>query len=109
MSSMPSGCGQASSACRRSATQTPPVWMPTISVSGASAGLIASASRSISVLASGSEACIEKSLQDELRGDGVEQGLVLPAVDAACVELGLGYRAGVALVHQEHRQLEARF
>src|SRR5512139_112257 len=109
MSSVPSGSVHCSSACRRSATHTPPVWMPTISVSGVSVGAMASASRATSVLASGSEACIEKPLQYELRGHGVEKRLVLLAVDAACMELGFGCRAGVALVHQKDREIEARF
>ena len=92
-----------------SATQTPPVWMPTMTVLGASVGAIASASCAIRVLASGNEACIEKSLQDELRGDRIGQRLVFLAVNAAFVKFGFGRRAGVALIHQEHRQLEVRF
>src|SRR5512143_1362274 len=109
MSSVPSGWAHCSIACRRSATHTPPVWMPTTRVSGASVGAMASASRAISVLASGSEACIKKPLQYELRGDRIEQRLVLLAVDAARMELGLGRRAGMALIHQKYRQIEMRF
>src|SRR5512143_3081278 len=106
MSSMPSGCVQFSSACSRSATHTPPLWMPTTRVSGAKLGAMASASRAISVLASGNEACIEKPLQYELCGNRVHVGPVLLAVDAVCMEFGLGRRAGVALVRQKNRQLE---
>src|SRR5512139_3939551 len=109
MSSVPSGLVHCSSTCRRSATHTPPVWMPTISVSGVRVGAMASASRAISVWASGSEACIEEPLQNELCGDGIRQRLVFLAVDAACMELGFGCRAGVALVHQKNREIEAGF
>src|SRR5512139_30164 len=109
MSSIPSGRAHCSVACRRSATQTPPVWMPTMTVSGVRVGAMPSASRAISGSTSGNEACIKKSLQYQLGSHGVEQRLVLLAVDAAFVQFGFGRGAGVALVHQKYRQIEARF
>src|SRR5512139_220063 len=109
MSSVPSGRAQCSIACKRSATHTPPVWMPTMTVSGVSVGAMASASRAISGSTSGNEACIKKSLQYQLGGHGVGQRLVLLAVDAAFVQFGFGGGAGVALVDQKHRKAEARF
>src|SRR5574340_752397 len=104
MSSVPSGAAHCSRACSRSATHTPPVWMPTISVSGVSVGAMASASRAMRVLASGREACIEEPLQNELGGDGVRQRLVFLAVDADRVQLGFGCRARMAFVHQKNRE-----
>src|SRR5574340_893959 len=71
MSSVPSGSAHCSRACRRSATHTPPVWMPTMAVAGVSVGAMASASRAIRESTSGNEACIEKSLQYQLGGHGV--------------------------------------
>src|SRR5574340_176993 len=103
MSSVPSGRAHCSRACRRSATHTPPVWMPTMAVAGVSVGAMASASRAIRGSTSGNEARIEKSLQYQLGGHGVRQRLVLLAVDAAFVQFGFGRRAGVALVDQKHR------
>src|SRR3569832_1325553 len=98
MSSVPSGWAHCSNPCRRSATHTPPVWMPTISVSGVRVGAMASASRAISVLASGNKACIEKPLQYELSGDGVRQRFVFLAVDAACMQHKNNNQADVAFV-----------
>src|SRR5512139_390442 len=104
MSSVASGSLQPSCACRRSATHTPPVWMPTMTVSGVRVGAMASASRAISGSTSGNEACIEKPLQYQLGGHGVCQRFVLLAVDAAFVQFGFGGGAGVALVDQKHRK-----
>src|SRR3990170_3451482 len=97
MSRSPSGSLRPSAACRRSATQAPPVWMPTMALAGPMRLRSSAASWAQSASASGS-AATEILFEDQLRSDRVHG----PALRAAQPALGLHRR--IALVDGRHRQ-----
>src|SRR5512138_1228590 len=77
MSISPSASFSPSSLCSRSASQAPPVYSPIIAVFGPMRGRSSPASCSHSASASGS--FVKVLLQDELRGDRVDAGLLYAA------------------------------
>src|SRR3989337_2509267 len=97
MSRSPSGSLRPSVACRRSATQAPPVWMPTMALAGPMRLRSSAASCAQSASASGS-AAMEILLEDQLRSDRVDGPALGAAQPAFCL------RRRVALVHGLHRQ-----
>src|SRR5687768_15938079 len=100
MSIRPSGSGSASSACRRSPTQAPPVCMPIMAVRAVIRPFSSPASWAHSFSASG-RLFIEILLEDQLRRDGVYGLFLRPAQRALRLD------RGEALFDARHRQAEA--
>src|SRR4030066_203591 len=92
MSSVPSSSLRPSILCRRSATQTPPVWMPIMSGWVLSVGRNCSAMRpraastSIAAVTGISREFIEEGLEDGLGRHLIELGLVTPHGNAGLVQ-----------------------
>src|SRR3990170_1636484 len=104
MSRLPSGSSRSSSLCRRRATHTPPVWMPTIAGRRGPSGVSPSAmcASAVSMSTFGFTAVgelIQKRLEDGLGGELVEVALVAGGGHARRGQgLFLGPR-GEAVVH----------
>src|SRR5205814_4287255 len=106
MSSVPIGVETSSSRCRRSASQAPPVRMPTSPVDSVTPARSFRASSSHSASASGRS--IQITLQDDLSGEGVHYLLALALAEAAFAERFFGGSRGKPLVGEFYREPEAR-
>src|SRR5712664_3455939 len=95
---VPSGCFSPSARCRRSASHTPPVRIPISAVSALTCGRMRSASPLSRASASG--ILIEKSVQDEFRGERVHMAFAVAGSQAARARLALRFHRGQALVDQ---------
>src|SRR3990172_4943390 len=95
---VPSGCFSPSARCRRSASHTPPVWIPISAVAALTCGRM----RSVSWLsrASASGNVIEESFQDQFRGERVQMAFAFASSQAALARLALRLHRGQALVDQ---------
>src|ERR1700733_2927566 len=110
MSSVPVGTLPPSAAPSLSATQAPPVMMPTRAELAVSIGRSMPASWAVNCSASGSfdSRCIKVFLQNDLRGGGVDQVLVVAQVDVLAAQILLGRRRAIALVDEFHVEAIAR-
>src|SRR5262245_8596921 len=119
MSSVPIGAPLPIEFFRRSATQTPPVWMPTMrgavtaradsTLPSATVSTPIACSASTCTSASAGPACVEI-LDDDLRGERVQLRRVARALLAAPAHLdeaAVGFLRAQALVLRMHRQPEA--
>src|SRR6267378_6458346 len=106
MSSAPMGVASPSSWCSRSASQAPPVRMPTMPVEAVTPERSLRTSSWHKPSASGR--FIEITLQYDLRGERVEVLLVFARAAPRFAKRGFGRRRGQALVGQVHRQPKAR-
>src|SRR5437879_8348255 len=106
MSSVPIGVESLSSRCRRSASQAPPVRMPTSPVDSVTPARSFRASSSHRASASGRS--IQIALQDDLSGEGVDRLLVLAPAEAGFAERFFGSDRGKPLVGELYRKPEAR-
>src|SRR5439155_17604965 len=106
MSSAPIGVESFSSRCRRSASQAPPVRMPTSPVDSVAPARSFRASSSHSASASGRS--IQVALQDDLSGEGVDRLLALAGAEAGFAERFFGCGRGKPLVSEFYRKPEAR-
>src|SRR5437879_9441428 len=106
MSSAPIGVESFSSRCRRSASQAPPVRIPTRPVDSVTPARSLRASSSHSASASGRS--IQVALQDDLSGEGVDRLLALAGAEAGFAERFFGCGRGKPLVSEFHRKPEAR-
>src|SRR5467141_3234753 len=106
MSSAPIGVETFSSRCRRSASQAPPVRMPTRPVDSVTPARSLRASSSHSASASGRS--IQVALQDDLSGEGVDRLLALAGAEAGFAERFFGRGRGKPLVSEFYRKPEAR-
>src|SRR5256885_6825236 len=106
MSSAPIGVKTFSSRCRRSASQAPPVRMPTSPVDSVTPPRSFRASSSHSASASGRS--IQITLQDDLSGEGVHRPLALALAEAAFAECFFGSCGRKPLVGEFDREPEAR-
>src|SRR5258708_39607937 len=104
MSSVPIGVESFSSRCRRSASQAPPVRMPTSPVDSLTPARSFRASSSHSASASGR--FIQITLQDDLSGEGVDRLLAL--AETGFAERFFGGGRGKSLVGEFNRKPEAR-
>src|SRR5260221_13274316 len=98
MSSVPIGVESFSSRCRRSASQAPPVRMPTSPVDSVTPARSFRASSSHSASASGR--FIQITLQDDLSGEGVDRllALALALAETGFAERFFGGGRGKSLV-----------
>src|SRR5207247_783665 len=103
MSSVPIGVESFSSRCRRSASQAPPVRMPTSPVDSVAPARSFRASSSHSASASGRS--IQITLQDDLSCEGVDRLLAL--AEAAFAKRFFGGGRGKPLVGEFYRKPEA--
>src|SRR6266853_1100033 len=106
MSSVPIGVESFSSRCRRSASQAPPVRMPTSPVDSVTPARSFRASSSHSASASGR--FIQITLQDDLSGEGVDRLLALALAETGFAERFFGGGRGKSLVGEFNRKPEAR-
>src|SRR6266581_7318297 len=106
MSSVPIGVESFSSRCRRSASQAPPVRMPTSPVDSVTPARSFRASSSHSASASGR--FIQVTLQDDLSGEGVDRLLALALTETGFAERFFGGGRGKSLVGEFYRKPEAR-
>src|SRR6267142_5918634 len=106
MSSAPIGVASASSRCSRSASQAPPVRMPTMPVEAVTPAR--SLRTSSEHRASASGRFIEVALENDLRRERVDFVLVLARAATRFAKRGFGRRRRQALVREVHRQPEAR-
>src|SRR5258705_771186 len=106
MSSAPMGVASPSSWCSRSASQAPPVRMPTMPVEAVTPERSLRTSSWHKPSASGR--FIEITLQYDLRGERVEVLLVFARAAPRFAKRGFGRRRGQALVGLVHRQPKAR-
>src|SRR6266516_3294090 len=106
MSSTPIGVESYSSRCRRSASQAPPVRMPTSPVDSVAPARSFRASSSHSASASGRS--IQITLQDDLSGEGVDRLLAPALAEAAFAKRFFGGGRGKPLVGEFYRKPEAR-
>src|SRR5882762_11649354 len=106
MSSAPIGAESFSSRCRRSASQAPPVRMPTRPVDSVTPARSFRASSSHSASASGRS--IKVALQDNLSGEGVDRLLALADAKAGFAERFFGRSGGKPFVSEFYRKPEAR-
>src|SRR6266705_6360185 len=107
MSSAPIGVESFSSWCRRSASQAPPVRMPTSPVDSVTPARSFRTSSSHSVSASGRS--IQITLQNDLSGEGVDRLLAFALAEAGFAERFFGRGRGKPLVSEFYRKPEARF
>src|SRR5512134_1839853 len=107
MSSSPSGTASASSWCNRSASQAPPVWMPTMPVSGVTCARSWPTRSAQSVSASGSCMAVEEVLQDRLRGERVREILVRATAAAHRAQPLRRLGGCEPFVDERHREPEA--
>src|SRR5258708_14542787 len=106
MSSVPIGVESFSSRCRRSASQAPPVRMPTSAVDSVTPARSFRESSSRSASASGR--FIQITLQDDLSGEGVDRLLALALAETGFAERFFGGGRGKSLVGEFYRKPEAR-
>src|ERR1044071_2651781 len=106
MASAPIGVETFSSRCRRSASQAPPVRMPTSPVDSVTPARRFRATSSHSASASGRS--IQIALQDDLSGEGVHRLLALAPAEAAFAERFFGGGRRKPLVGEFYREPEAR-
>src|SRR6267378_7224590 len=106
MSSVPIGVASFSSRCRRSASQAPPVRMPTSPVDSVTPARSFRASSSHRASASGRS--IQITLQDDLSGEGVDRLLVIADAKAGFAERFFGRGGGKPFVSEFYRKPEAR-
>src|SRR5438045_1543531 len=106
MSSAPKGVETFSSRCRRSASQAPPVRIPTSPVDSVTPARSFRASSSHSASASGRS--IQITLQDDLSGERVHCLLALAPAEAAFAERFFGGGRRKPLVGELYREPEAR-
>src|SRR3979490_629144 len=106
MSSTPIGVETFSSRCRRSASQAPPVRMPTSPVDSMTPARSFRASSSHSASASGRS--IQITLQDDLSGEGVDRLLALADAKAGFAERFFGRGGRKPFVSEFYRKPEAR-
>src|SRR5882672_6660309 len=106
MSSVPIGVETFNSRCRRSASQAPPVRMPTSPVDSVTPARSFRASSSHNASASGRS--IQITLQDDLSGEGVHRLLALAFAEAAFAERFFGGGRREPLVGELHWKAEAR-
>src|SRR5258708_12408429 len=104
MSSVPIGVESFSSRCRRSASQAPPVRMPTSAVDSVTPARSFRASSSHSASASGR--FIQITLQDDLSGEGVDRLLALALAETGFAERFFGGGRGKSLVGAFNRTPE---
>src|SRR5258705_2380788 len=102
MSSEPLGVARPSSRCRRSASQAPPVRMPTRPVDSETPARSLFASSLQRASASGR--FIEVAVKDDLRGEGVYVLLVLAAALAALAQSFTRRRGAEPFIGEHHRQ-----
>src|SRR6266511_401505 len=106
MSRAPRGVASFNSRCRRSASQAPPVRMPTRPVESVTPERSLSASSWNSASASGR--FIKIALQDDLGGERVDRLLALAPAEAGFAERLFGCCRGKPLVSEFYRKPESR-